>query len=77
MPADRALLASLLLALASPAAAVPPGGTDAWLDETRGRWEGVARSVWGFHETALQERQSAALLADLLEKEGFEVRRGL
>ncbi len=77
MTTCRALAGPLLLALAwpLPAAAAPPG-TDAWLDEGRGRWEEVARTLWGFHELALQERQSAALLADILEKEGFEVRRG-
>ena len=77
MTSTRAFACPLFLAFGlAPALAASPAGTDAWLDESRGRWEEVSRTLWGFHETALQERQSAALLADLLEKEGFEVRRG-
>ncbi|HEU4382997.1 MAG TPA: amidohydrolase [Anaeromyxobacteraceae bacterium] len=74
-----ALAGPLLLALtlARPSRATEsPAGTDAYLDKSRGQWEETARKIWGFHEVALEERQSSALLADLLEKEGFEVRRG-
>src|SRR5512138_1172941 len=56
-----------------------PGGaaTDAYLDQTRAQWEDAARQIWGFHELALEERQSAALLEGVLEKEGFAVERGV
>jgi aminobenzoyl-glutamate utilization protein B len=54
-----------------------PSGTDAYLDSTRARWEDAARKIWGFHELALEERQSSALLADVLAKEGFAVQRGV
>ena len=51
--------------------------TDAYLDQTRPRWEQVSRQIFDFAETALQEKKSAALLADLLTKEGFKVERGI
>jgi aminobenzoyl-glutamate utilization protein B len=63
-----ALLLSVLLSAAA---------TDAYLDQTRARWEQVAKQLWEFSETALQEKKSAALFADLLEKEGFKVQRGV
>jgi len=65
-----AALAALLLAAAAPA-------TDAYLDQTRARWEGVSRQIWDYAEPALQEEKSAALMADVLEKEGFKVTRGI
>ncbi len=63
--------------VAAPRARAAPLVTDAWLDETAGRWQEVARRVWGFHELAWEERQSSALLADVLEREGFAVERGV
>jgi aminobenzoyl-glutamate utilization protein B len=51
--------------------------TDAYLDQTRARWEQVSRQIWEFAETSLQEKKSAEFLADLLEKEGFKVQRGV
>ena len=69
-------VAVLVSGTRTPADAAPPG-TDAYLDETRARWEDTARKIWGFHEVALEERQSSALLADLLAKEGFAVQRGV
>ncbi|HET9751961.1 MAG TPA: hypothetical protein VFP52_03325, partial [Myxococcales bacterium] len=63
-----ALLLSVLLSAAA---------TDAYLDQTRARWEQVAKQLWEFSETALQEKKSAALFEDLLEKEGFKVQRGV
>jgi aminobenzoyl-glutamate utilization protein B len=51
--------------------------TDAYLDQTRPQWERVARQIWEFAETGLQEKRSSALLADLLEKEGFKVERNI
>src|SRR5512140_3037797 len=62
------LLLSVLLSAAS---------TDAWLDQTRTRWEQVSKHLWELSETALQEKKSAALFEDLLEKEGFKVQRGV
>jgi aminobenzoyl-glutamate utilization protein B len=52
-------------------------GTDAYLEQTRARWEQVSRQIWEFAETGLQETKSAGFLADLLEKEGFKVQRGV
>ena len=71
---------ALALALAAPARGAAAGGpvaTDAYLDQTRARWEELARRIWGYHEVALHETQSSAALADLLEKEGFSVARGV
>ncbi|MGZ6123673.1 MAG: amidohydrolase [Myxococcales bacterium] len=65
-----AAIAALLLAAAAPA-------TDAYLDQTRARWEDVARQIWEFSEPSLQETKSANLVADLLEKEGFKVTRNI
>lgn len=63
----------LAIALALVAAAQ----TDAYLDQTRARWEQVAKQIWSFHETALQEHKSSALLEEVLEKDGFRVQRGV
>src|SRR5688572_20817696 len=38
---------------------------------------GMCSRLWTFSETALRETRSAALLADLLEREGFRVERGV
>lgn len=38
---------------------------------------GLSDQIWGFAETALQERQSAKVLADYAEKQGFRVQRGV
>src|SRR5437667_10167395 len=61
-----AAIAALLVAAGAPA-------TDAYLDQTRTRWEQVSRQIWEFSEPALQETKSAGLMADLLEKEGFKI----
>jgi len=37
----------------------------------------LARSIWEFAEVGYQEKRSAALLADVLEKAGFKVERGV
>jgi aminobenzoyl-glutamate utilization protein B len=52
-------------------------GTDAYLDDSRARWEGVAKQIWDTPELGLREQRSAAALAELLEKEGFQVTRGV
>ena len=66
----NAAIAALLLAAAAPA-------TDAYLDQTRTRWEGVSRQIWELAETSLQETKSANAMADVLEKEGFKVTRNV
>ena len=77
-PAALALGLALAAAPAATAAqAAPPAGTDAYLDATAARWEDVSRKIWEYAETALNERQSAALLEEVLEKEGFAVTRGV
>ena len=65
------MLALILLA----AAAAPP--TDAYLDQTRARWEGMSRQLWEFAETGLHEEKSAAAIEELLQKEGFKVDRNV
>ncbi|HEX2798334.1 MAG TPA: amidohydrolase, partial [Thermoanaerobaculia bacterium] len=75
-----ALLGLALLSVPAPgnaASAVGVSASDAWLDATSARWNEVAGRIWGFSETALHETQSSALLADVLEKEGFIVTRGV
>lgn len=62
--------ALLALLLAAPA-------TDAFLDQTAGRWEKLASQIWDFSETGLHESKSADLLVDLLQKEGFQVTRNI
>ncbi len=52
-------------------------GTDSYLDQTRSKWEQISRQVWELHETALKETRSSALFEDVLEKEGFQVQRGV
>lgn len=37
----------------------------------------MAAALWQYSELALQEHRSAALLADILEKEGFRIERGV
>lgn len=52
-------------------------GTDGYLDDSRARWEQVARRIWDTPELGLAEQKSSAALAELLEKEGFQVTRGV
>src|SRR5690349_19392011 len=63
----------LALALLVAAAASP---TDAYLDQTRARWEQLSKELWGFAETGLHEERSAAALVELLQKEGVKVEEG-
>jgi aminobenzoyl-glutamate utilization protein B len=72
-----ALALGFALAAASAAPAAGPAATDATLDATAARWEEVSRKIWDFAETSLKETRSSALLADVLEKEGFAVTRGV
>jgi aminobenzoyl-glutamate utilization protein B len=67
----------LVATLQKPAKAASTVLTDAYLDETRGRWEQVSRQIWDLAETSLKETRSAKLISDLLAKEGFKVERGV
>ena len=51
--------------------------TDSYLDESRGRWEQVARQIWDTPELGLGETRSSKALIQILEKEGFQVTRGV
>ena len=51
--------------------------TDSYLDQTRARWEQVARQIWDMPELGLKETRSSAALIAILEKEGFQVTRGV
>lgn len=50
-----------------------------WLrrDEVRERFGRVADAIWSYAELGLQEHKSSALLIDQLEREGFQVEKGL
>jgi aminobenzoyl-glutamate utilization protein B len=86
VPFRGAAALALVLALGRSAAAVPaavpaapparPPATDALIDASAARWEGISRQIWEFAETALAEHKSSALLEEVLEKEGFAVTRG-
>jgi aminobenzoyl-glutamate utilization protein B len=78
-PAVLAVCLALALAagVAPAAQAAPPAGSDAYLDATAARWQEVSRKIWDYAETGLKETRSAALLEDVLEKEGFAVTRGV
>lgn len=73
----RMFVAALLSATSARAAESAAAPTDAYLDQTRARWEQVSRQIWEYAETALQEKKSSEFLADLLSKEGFKVQRGV
>jgi aminobenzoyl-glutamate utilization protein B len=77
--ATAAFSAAVALAAALPAAAAAPAPapTDALLDAERPRFEALSRKIWDTPELALDERRSSAALADALEKEGFQVKRGV
>ncbi len=48
-----------------------------YLDAQAGEAREIAREIWNFAEIALEEFKSAELLEDVLEENGFEVRRGV
>src|SRR5439155_26058448 len=62
-----------MLVLALLVAAAP--STDAYLEQSRARWEGLSRQLWEYAETGLHEDKSAAAIEELLTKEGFKVDR--
>ncbi|HEX5565013.1 MAG TPA: M20 family metallopeptidase [Sporosarcina sp.] len=47
------------------------------VEEKKEKWVDVSRKIWGFAETRFEEVQSAALLCEVLEAEGFQVEKGL
>lgn len=49
----------------------------AWIDARREPYAQVSDAIWSFAETCYQEHRSAAALADLAEREGFAVQRGV
>lgn len=63
--------------LGGPVAHADPRATDAYLDENRARWERAAKQIWDTPELGLKELRSAAVLIDLLKKEGFQVTTGV
>ena len=48
-----------------------------WIDQNREAFIQAADEVWGYAETLYKEKQSAALLANMLEEYGFKVERGV
>lgn len=48
-----------------------------WIDSNSQVFHDAALSIHGFAETALKEYKSSALLADILEKNGFTLERGV
>ena len=76
-----AVVAVAAVVAAGPAASATspahPAATDAAVDASAARWEEVSRKIWEYAETALKETKSAALLEEILEKEGFAVTRGV
>jgi aminobenzoyl-glutamate utilization protein B len=51
--------------------------TDSYLDQSRTRWEQVARKIWDHPELGTRETRSSAALIAILEKEGFQITRGV
>jgi len=48
-----------------------------WLESHKDAFYQVSDAIWNFSELGMEEHQSAALLADLLEKHGFNVEKGV
>jgi len=71
------LVLSCVSALAATDVRAEGRATDEYLDQTRARWERVARQIWDTPELGLKETRSAAALADLLQKEGFRIAWGV
>lgn len=49
----------------------------AYIDNHQPQWTAAADRIWDFAELRFEEKQSAALLAELFEKSGFTVERGV
>ena len=78
-PKKSAVFAAILALLCVSAAGAQEIKKQAfdWVDANSARLIEMGDAIWGFAEIALQETRSAALLADELEKHGFEVERGV
>ncbi len=48
-----------------------------WLDDRMAELSEINEKIWGFAEVAMEENESSELLASYLEKNGFEVTRGV
>jgi len=70
-------LALGLLAARAPLARGDGRASDAYLDQTRDRWEKVAKQIWDTPELGLKETRSSTALIDILTKEGFQITRGV
>ncbi len=55
----------------------PKAAVVAAVDDLSDTLVGVGKAIWELAEIGLDEHRSSALLADLLEREGFEVERGV
>jgi aminobenzoyl-glutamate utilization protein B len=79
MPSSKIRALCTICALCAVASVVRADAraTDNYLDQTRARWEQLARQIWDTPELGLKETRSSAALIALLEKEGFQVTRGV
>jgi aminobenzoyl-glutamate utilization protein B len=79
MTRQLAVVCAIATCLAARASVARADGraTDAYLDQTRDRWEKVAKQIWDTPELGLKETRSSAALIDLLGKEGFQITRGV
>jgi aminobenzoyl-glutamate utilization protein B len=77
LPFASLLLATVALRASDARAEAAAAPTDAYLDRTRSQWEALAQRIWETPELALQEKKSAAALAEVLQKEGFTVSWGI
>jgi aminobenzoyl-glutamate utilization protein B len=48
-----------------------------WIDDNQAVFTGISDQIWAAAEIKFQERRSAAVLADALEKAGFTLQRGV
>lgn len=76
MTAPRACLCLSLLLLTSPAFAQPAALDESIRQREAESWQ-MARQIWDWAELGYQEKRSARLLSDALEKAGFNVERGV
>jgi aminobenzoyl-glutamate utilization protein B len=71
-------LACLILASAFPLdAAEPKAAMTAAIEQRADDYWTIARKIWEYAEPGYQETKSSALLAETLEKAGFDVKRGV
>ncbi|HEY6172982.1 MAG TPA: hypothetical protein VIX73_01010, partial [Kofleriaceae bacterium] len=70
-------IATCLVAARASVARADGRATDAYLDQTRDRWEKVAKQIWDTPELGLKEARSSAALIDILGKEGFQITKGV